>query len=227
MISLVIPFYVDEERLKETILKIVKKSETFPIKEVLFVHNGKFKCKTETVERIRNAGFQFLHVDTEGIGAAYKEGFSKASCEWVLLSASDLPFDFSDIDSFIKSDLSADIYIGSKGHPESEVSRRNIIRHSMSVVFYLLRIVVFGFGQPKDTQGTLFLRRLPLTEIVGRVQFQDYFFSFALIQKALNSGIKVDELAIKYYSSEFKSNIPKVKTSLSFIKNLIKLRFLD
>lgn len=181
MFSLVIPFYKDYERLFHILKTINSEATHHQIGEVLLCHNGSPLPQNIVTKLIAAMGplCRLLHTDEQGVGAAYKLGIENAKSEYVVLSCSDLPFGFSDIDQILRQP--SDFAVGSKAHPDSRALNRPMTRRQATKIFATLRRILFGVKTPKDSQGSLLIRTELAKSLLPKVKSKDYLFSIEII----------------------------------------------
>lgn len=172
--------------------------------------------------------FHGLRIEQKGLGAAFRAGMnhykknSDKDC-WIIFTAADLPFGFTDFDSFLEmKNLHPDcgLFVGSKQHPKSQV-RRDFKRKFMSAVFLIIRRIVLGLST-RDTQGTVFLRA-DFIDIHSQIKSIDYFFTTELIY-LVSKKSSIVEMPVTYLPELRPSNVRVVSDGLKFIKQLIRLK---
>ena len=162
MLSYIIPFHKDFEKIFTTIKHLEKKKTEYNIKEILLCHNGHPLADSD-LNKIENfikekPDVHLLHTSEVGIGAGYKLGIENASQEISVLSASDLPFGFTDIESFFKEITQPLFAVGSKGHPSSQIEGYGLKRRVASYGLWILRRILLTPNTPRDSQGSLIIR---------------------------------------------------------------------
>jgi hypothetical protein len=164
---------------------------------------------------------KFLSTNEIGIGEGYKLGIESASSEWILLSASDLPFEFSDLMGARESFEIADLYIGSKLHRLSKIDGRGPLRFLASWGFYSLRRILFGESTPLDTQGTVLVRTNDAKAILKEVRSRGFFFSTEFILIAQTKGLKIAEVPVRALNSRRSSSVKVGRDGATlFLKSL-------
>jgi hypothetical protein len=204
LFSLVIPFHSDVEKLGGTLTLLRKDATAHGIREILLCHNGSV-LDPETrrsLEARAWPGVQLLSTPTQGIGAGYKLGIAAAREEFVVLSASDLPFGFTDVDAFRayarEHGGPPAVAIGSKAHPHSRLSASYGVRRRLaSRAFWLLRALVLGRETPKDSQGSILVRTELARALLPELAFDNYLCSLELVTLAQRRGHAVVELPIE------------------------------
>jgi len=127
--------------------------------EIIVVENGSTDETTAVVERLAAEwpaapDLRLLH-SAPGLGEALRSGVLASTGQWLLLTADDLPFGFTDYEGFRTLDDDTVVAIGSKAHPDSQVlrSRRRVIQ---SRVFRFLRAALLQ-SKVGDSQGTIWV----------------------------------------------------------------------
>lgn len=223
MISLILPFHSDVERLKTTLEILNESMQKYKISEVLLCHNGT-PLTTEQkakIELLLIPGSKLLHTDSAGIGAGYKLGIANATQSSCLLSASDLPFGFTDIESYNKLKSAARLAIGSKAHAQSKIAGYGLGRKIASFGFWALRSTFLSSKTPKDSQGTILIETELAKKLIKKSVYDNYFFSVELITLAQLEGIIPIEIPVVLENHDGESSVSIVRDSWSLAKNLI------
>ena len=155
--AVVLPAHNSADNILETVEELSEYFQSnFLSGQVVIVENGSKDNTWEVMESINSAvlPFELIRVRSDkGLGNAIREGLTHVTTEFVLITADDLPFGFSDLDGYRSTESSTDIAIGSKAHPQTD-GNRSVSRELMSTVFRLLRRVIVGVNLG-DTQGTI------------------------------------------------------------------------
>lgn len=229
MFSLVVPFHSDIERLSDTLRRFHAEGQKRNIQEVLLCHNGRALNPQQlaAVQSLCTEKVRLLSTTDKGIGAGYVLGIEGSTQQYCILSASDLPFGFSDVDEFLKHSQDGKNFesfaIGSKAHPRSLVGDYGLTRKAASLGFKFVRQAVLGVDTPGDSQGSLIVRTDLARQIVPLVRSRDYFFSLELITLAQRRGIRVVELPVVLENHEGDSSVSLVKDGWSMFKRIWEL----
>ncbi len=196
-VTLILPFHSDVDRLKNTLPAIERflNSNPEPLGEIILSQNGH---PPNNLQLELSPPFRLLQTAKNGIGEGYAQGIQAAQCEWVLLSASDLPFGFSDLNAIQSDGFSADLYIGSKLHPLSSLAGYGFLRISCSYLFYCWRLFFFGRLTPRDSQGTILVRADIARSLLQETKSRDFFFAVEFIFRAQSRGLIVKEVPVKF-----------------------------
>lgn len=228
MYSLVVPFHRDVARLDIT-FAAVRSAADYGVGEILLCHNGprvEDSVWQELKKKLPQAA-RLLHTDLPGIGAGYRLGIENAACELVVLSASDLPFGFSDIEAFertVASRSRPQVAIGSKAHRDSNLGRYHFRRKVASLLFYLARRMLLGRSTPGDSQGTIIARTPLARQIAADVRANDYFFSLEFLTLCLARGVDVVELPVTLQLIDEESSVSLVRDSMILFGKTWELR---
>ena len=231
LFSLVLPFHTDVERILVTLELLQQVPKDTLVSEILLCHNGQSLSsgqESQVRKRLCRTA-QLLHTDRKGIGAGYKQGIRSASARFVVLSASDLPFGFSDLRSFLErrsqTGKCSQFSIGSKAHPGSRIGGYSFLRRLASIAFWQLRVLLLGPTTPRDSQGSLIVETALAKRLVDRCRHDNYFFSVEMITLAQREGIKLEELPIVLeHHHGGASSVSLLRDGYEMSKNLYNLR---
>lgn len=164
------------------------------------------------------------------MGVAFRRGLqelkkkSLGANDWVVFCASDLPFGFSDLDSFLSMEKSTQektvLFVGSKRHPQSAV-QRNWKRRLGSMFFEIARRLILNI-KTKDTQGSLFLRG-DQVGMVDKLRSDDYFITAEVVYYSEQVG-NVVEMPINLRPEIRSSKISLLKDGYKSLAQLIRFR---
>ncbi len=231
MFSLVVPFHSDVGRLGETIRLIKCEASAWHVEETLLCHNGGplSDAARRQIEELITPGMSLLHTDSRGIGAGYRLGIENARAQRVVLSASDLPFHFSDIESLLRVAPAGPmprVAIGSKLHPQSDIGAYGIKRRAFSYAFFAYRRLLFGAGTPRDTQGTILIETELARQLLPRVTSDDFRFSLELVVQAIRAGVRPVEVPVKFVPNESDdvSSVSAVRDGWRMLRESWRLR---
>ena len=228
MFSLVIPFHSDYQRVITALAKLIDADTKWLIKEILLCHNGPSVEVLDALKPHIGHNVKLLHTPEKGIGAAYRLGIENSSQPYTVLSASDLPFEFTDIKEFLQYNLDHGVYpelaVGSKLHSSSDISAYPKDRKIYSHLFYFARILILGLETPKDSQGTILGSTELMKRLISNVESKDYFFSLELLTIGSAEGIKVVELPIVLQNHDDKSSVAPLGDGSTMLLRLFDLR---
>ncbi len=188
-IDVIVPAHNSGNTLSETVDTLHAWSAQHGVNlNILVVENGSTDNTAEVIATL--SGITALTSET-GLGHAYQAGIAASTAELLLLSADDLPFGTSDLDTFLAHPMQG-VLIGSKAHPDSKVDRESV-RTVASRGFRLLRRVILG-QTVGDTQGTVLLPG----EWAGNLKLREpgFLSSTEIVTRALHDGLPVTEIPV-------------------------------
>ncbi len=230
-LSVIVPAYKKTNCILEAI-SAIDKSLNGISHEIIVVDDGspdntlkqalKTKVKCTTV-----LGYE----KNKGKGNALKYGAYFAKGNFVAFADADLDLNPDKIPLFMKimKDKKADIVIGSKRHPLSEVDYPLSRRIMSDIYYYLFARLLFGLDV-KDTQvGMKLFKRKALYRILERNLCKRYAFDLELLVIAKHLGYKTIEapIELKYKFSGSGINLKSVWNMLvDTLAILYRLRIL-
>jgi dolichyl-phosphate beta-glucosyltransferase len=201
-LSYVLPVHNDEKTLATNVARLAAHLRQYRGSEILLVENGSKDESWRVCEEL--AGVQDdvpVHSFREpnaGIGFAYARGLAELerlhgadASRWAVLTGSDIPWGFSDLDSArpLLAVGDAPVIIGSKAHPDS-VAFAGWKRYGLSFAFRVLRRVIVGM-RTGDSQGSFFIRLDVGVPLAHRIVSRDFFYTTELVYyaEALPDGV--------------------------------------
>jgi glycosyltransferase involved in cell wall biosynthesis len=236
----IVPVHNDEATLAASVETLVTELGRRPPSrgshEVLLIENGSSDKSYEVAKGLSGKrGDVQVHAFTEsnaGIGYAYDRGLREALAlggdrteRWCVLTASDLPFSFTDLDAFerwIEQRPSVRVAIGSKAHPDSVIQVTRA-RGTMTMVYRAARRVILGM-RTGDSQGSFFVREDFAAEVVPRIESRDFFYTTELVYFAERSGERPVELPVRNMPESRQSTVRPWKHGSRMLLALLELR---
>lgn len=197
-LSFCIPVYNEGEIIVAKIAEIQKglnkilKHQNF---EVLVIENGSTDNTLNVLENIKDSNLNVISVGEKGHGLAMRTAILNSKAEFVLLTAIDLPFGFSDLEEMLKINNKYDLIFGSKAHSKSIIYSL-LLRKVSSTTYRLLLKLLFNV-KIGDTQGTVFLNRLTITPLLKFCDAKNAFFSAQLAVFAKRNNLKMTEVPVR------------------------------
>ncbi len=229
--SLVLPFHSDLTSIVGTVARAVDEGSEHGIEEILLAHNGaplspEALSTVRGLERLsssKHPAVRLLDTSAKGIGAGYKLGIRHARGAFVILSADDLPFGWSDVAAFEQAGRPA-FAIGSKAHRRSTLVGIKLTRRISSWCFRSLRQLVLGRRTPGDSQGSLIVETGHAKRLEPELVYDDYLMSLELATLHLARGGEVIEVPVVYEQLPHASSVSVVRDGLRMGRELFALR---
>jgi dolichyl-phosphate beta-glucosyltransferase len=175
-----------------------------PGAEVFLVENGSrddsWRIAQELEATAKGIPVRAFREESAGIGYAYHRGLQEALARfgpstehWAILSATDLPFGFTDLESALGHlDRGGPrVLIGSKAHRESRANT-GLLRRTMSLGYRGARRALLGM-RVGDSQGSIFLRLDLASELAPQIESRNFFYSTELCWLAERAGERIIE----------------------------------
>lgn len=239
-IAYIVPVHNDETSIHHCFDLLNDRLKSLPKAFAVFVENGSRDNSYAVAQALAKESQISAHVFTEknaGIGYAYDRGMREAlklwdgtTDLWLILTASDLPFGFSDLNGFLswyKSHLPhhrlpTSMAMGSKGNPNS-VIRNPVSRKVMTGIYRAARRLMLGM-KTKDSQGSVFLRASLAKELLPLVVSRNFFYSTELVYFGEKAGNNVEELAVKVAAEIRPSTVRPIKDGTKMFLQILELK---
>lgn len=200
MLSVIIPCYNEEKRIKETIRSLADfLNKQYPDYELIVVDDGSSDGTLEAAKSLEGGGVRvFSYQHNRGKGHALKFGFEKSCGEVIAFFDSGLDFPPSQIFEFLEilKENGADLVIGSKRHPKSEVCypwHRQLVSFGAQILVKLL----FDLGVTDTQVGLKVFKRPVLEKIMSLLLVKRYAFDIELLALARHYGFRIVEAPVK------------------------------
>ncbi len=200
-VSVIIPAHNEGESIHPNLLEIIDTlDELCEDYEIIVVDDGssdnthrevvRVNSKTDRVKVVKSKSHQ-------GKGSALKYGFQFAKGNLVVFLDADLDLHPEQLSGFfdIMEKTKADVVIGSKRHPESEVNYPKR-RRALSFVYHLIIFILFRLSITDTQVGLKLFKYEVLKKILPRVLIKRYAFDLELLVNASHLGYKIAEAPI-------------------------------
>jgi len=199
--SVVIPVYNEAERIEENLEEVKRTFDEFGCSyEIIVVDDGSLDGSYKLIKDLENKFPQLVVKKNPcnfGKGRALKKAFKYTKGDWIVWLDADLdlhPFQIKTFyDILILSE--ADVVIGSKFHPNSQV-KYPLHRKIISLGDYFL--IRFLFALPcRDTQtGIKLFKREVLEKVFPRILVKKFAFDLEVLVNAHHLGFKISEAPV-------------------------------
>lgn len=201
VLSIVVPAYNEADTIEDTVERIDEQVRTrFGAFEIVVVNDGSDDGTGRVVETLQIARADVRTVSysrNRGKGYALKQGCEEASGDYVLFLDADSELDPERLERFVDTMESedADIVIGSKRHPDSDVdyplSRRVLSKGYSLMIAALFRLHV------TDTQvGMKLFRKEVVDDVMPLVLVKEYAFDVEMLVLGEKFGYDIVEAPV-------------------------------
>jgi dolichyl-phosphate beta-glucosyltransferase len=226
----VVPVHNEEATIARTVARITERAKITPIVRVLAVENGSRDASWAALQEVARAVpmVTALQEPQAGLGYALHRGVQEACAidaspdHYVVFTACDLPFGFTDLDAFEALAPRPAVAIGSKAHPDSQI-QKDARRVVMSWVYRLARRAIVGM-KTRDSQGTFFLRADVAATVWPRIVARDFFYTTELCVWLERAGVIPVEVPVVYEGEQRASSVRPWKHGTAMLRQLWALR---
>jgi len=236
----VVPVHNDAEVIATTVETLASELGRRPpktgIHEIALVENGSSDASWEAASRLvgerHGVRVQAFQERSAGLGYALARGVREflareedPSSVWIVLTASDLPFGFSDLNAFERwreANPNGRIAIGSKAHRDSVVPT-SPLRATMTLMFRAARFALVGM-RTGDSQGTFLVRGDLAREHHEKIVARDYFWTTELVYFSERAHEPIAELPVRTVPELRPSTVRPFKDGMRMFRALLELR---
>ena len=235
-LSVVIPAYNEQARIAETLLKVKAFLQAWPHRsEVVVVDDGSKDLTLEVVKTIDIFG-QVMHeqedstrittdVTNHGKGEAVRRGLLLARGQYILFSDADLSTPIEEIEKLLAAlEAGADVAIGSRRLPTSEVDPQPFHRQIMGWVFSTL-VRTLAVPGVRDSQcGFKCYRQAVARRLAAEQRMPGFSFDVEHLYLARRFGWRIDEVGVKWKDAPG-TKVKPVRDSWRMLRDLFRIRW--
>jgi len=228
-LTVVIPTYNKETRIAASLEAVAAYLAGKPFASEIVVVDDGSADRTADAARTALAGRPHAKVLRRernlGKGASVKEGVLAASGEVVLFCDDDLATPIEELDKALAAlDAGADVVIGSRAHPDSEIRvRQRRPREWMGKAFNVL-VRLFVLRGYRDTQcGFKAFRRAAATDVFSRLRTPGFGFDVEVLVLSRDLGYRVAEIPVVWCDAR-PSRLRIFRGSWGMFKDLWRIR---
>jgi len=200
-LSVVIPAYNEEARIETAVSSTVESlTDYFNATEVIVVDDG---SEDATAVKARQLATEFeqvraLSYDTnQGKGYAVRQGISTATGEFVAFIDADTELNVTALTEYVERliDTDADVVVGSKRHPDSDIEY-TAIRTFLSKSYSTLIDLMFDLHVDDTQVGLKVFRQEVVEQVVPEMVVDEYAFDIELLALASCAGFDIREAPV-------------------------------
>ncbi len=224
-LSVFLPCLNEEDNLHRTVANVKENLNKYADKWEIIIINDGSKDKTlqiaNALSKKDNRIRVINHPQNMGYGAAIKSGLYSAKYQWVSFIDADGQFDFSEINQFIKSQVStnADLVVG--WYRKRRVS---ILRKLNSSAWQLLVFILFGLRVRDIDCGFKLINKKVINQIPKLESQRGAFISSEFLIKAKSQNFKIVEIPVHHHPRlKGEATGAKLEVIIQSFKDLFKL----
>ncbi|HEC25727.1 MAG TPA: glycosyltransferase family 2 protein [bacterium] len=202
-VSVVIPTYNEEKRIKQTIvaLRSYLKSKKYTY-EIIAVDDGSTDSTLNILKDLLSTDLRVITVTKSGKGTAVKEGILSANYEYVFFMDADLSTRIEEIEKFIrifKTEPETDVLIGSRYLPEGSVAIQPSFRSIVGRTFSLIKSKLLNITFYDSQCGFKAFRLQTAKKIFAKSTIKGFSFDVEILYIALLNNIKIKEVSVDWH----------------------------
>jgi glycosyltransferase involved in cell wall biosynthesis len=227
----IVPVHNEQATLPDTIRRLDEARATHAIDRIIAVENGSRDDTWRVLQELaaRTPELRAFREPAAGIGYAYHRGIAEALRElapgaetYLVLTACDLPFGFTDVESMLALPERPAVAIGSKARLVGAVTP-DLQRRVMSRIYELARRWLVGM-QTRDCQGSFVLHSSAARRVHGAIRARDFFYTTELCARLERQGILPVEVAVELHREVRRSTVRPLKHGTAMFRQLVALR---
>ncbi len=226
-LSVLIPFYNEDDLIEQNILKIINYLTSKFEFEILIINDS---GKTNPVLEKLNNKFEYISLYNNkknfGKGYSIRKGVTMLTGEIVLISDADLATPIEELEKLYKHHKSKnDIVIGSRSCVDSEIlTKQPFYRIIAGKVYNFLTKLILGFNF-NDTQcGFKLFHVSVLRKLINYTSSDRFGIDIELIYFAKKNKYNIHEVGVRWKDQK-KTSVLLIKDSFRMFFEIIILRF--
>ena len=202
-VSVIIPAFNEAEHIEDNLNEVIRTFDDFKCDyEIILVDDGSHD-RTYAVARevVKKNGSKRVFIkknyDNYGKGRALKKGVRYANGEYIIFLDADMDLHPAQLDTFfdIMQLTGADVVIGSKQHPNSQLNypwHRKIISNG----YYFFIKLMFGLPLHDTQTGIKLFKVEVLKKVMPQIVIKQFAFDLEILANAHRNGYQIEEAPI-------------------------------
>lgn len=225
-LSVVIPAYNEEKRIKKTlnyILKILARADF--AWEIIVVDDGSADKTVEAVESVQDKNIvAYRYEKNRGKGYAVNYGFKKAVGEYILFADADNSTPFEEIFDLLRETEHFNVVIGSRKLSGSHIKvKQPLVRRIGARLGNLLIQALLLPGYPDTQCGFKLFSADCAKKIFSRQTVWRWGFDIEILYIAKKLGCRIKQVPVDWYNDE-RSTIQSPKVFTQTLRELFKIK---
>lgn len=235
-ISVIVPVYNEEERLKIVLEALLKSwPKKYSLQEVIFVDDGStdktrkiLAAKHNTLSKKLNVPVEVLgYNENRGKGYAVKIGLAAAEGEWALLIDVDMSTPFSELAKFETASKKSDVVVGTRKNGHSTVVvAQPLYRQVLGKAFTYLTQFILGVKVSDFTCGFKLIKKDVYQDIADKMRIARWGYDAEILYLASKDNYQIAEIPVKWYN-DARTKVNLVKDIARSLTDLLQIRWSD
>ena len=211
-ITIIIPFYNEEKRIKKSLEQIIKYKKKIKTEFILVNDGSNDESKLIVRDYLKKKkNIKLINLKKNyGKGYAIKKGIENSKNEWVLTTDIDFSVPLDQISVWIKKKYikkNCNIYFASRSHKKSKVTAK-LHRVILGIIFKFI-IYIFLRIKIKDTQcGYKLYKKKVAKKIFKKLQTNRFEHDLEIVMHSKKLNYTITELPVRWvHKSDSKVNL--------------------
>jgi dolichyl-phosphate beta-glucosyltransferase len=229
-VSLIFPLFNEEKRLPKSLIKIqdfLKKNQDY---EIIFISDGSTDKTVQIIKQfiVRKPNCYLSHYElNQGKGAALKKGILQATGKYIIFSDIDLSTPLALLTELLKQLKNADIAIGIRRHPESQVLKhQSFIREFLGQCFTILTKMLVGWDIYDATCGFKGFKRVAGKKIFSKMKVNRWAYDAEILYLAKKYKYKIAQVPV-IWKNDTGTKVNMLRDGVSAFIDLIRIKIWD